>query len=324
MPTERHLRLEDRLPSCKVAKAVPGLLDRIPSWAGRLVLDHGCGDAHRRADVESRGATYAGLDPYSASSDLFCAGERIPLADAGVDVVVSNAVLHLVPNPRADVAEIGRVLKPGGWFIGYVGFLEGDPEQARFLFSHLALSETLQAGGLVLEEIGIGAYGIDLQAGNLLVPFGIWPAGQRGVRRVVRAGMSAWMALLSVAFGWRHARRSGVPFAVARRQWRTWLEVAHAAGFQFTARKPGAQDAVSGAGAPPWQDLLRCPRTGLPLRRMARATVRGLPQAADRAAEEWLVAEDGSCAYPILGRQLCLAPDRMVALDSERSAPPHA
>ena len=40
--------------------------------------------------------------------------EALPLADAFVDVVTSNGVLNLVPNKRAAIAEIFRVLRPGG------------------------------------------------------------------------------------------------------------------------------------------------------------------------------------------------------------------
>jgi arsenite methyltransferase len=40
--------------------------------------------------------------------------EEIPLPDASVDVVTSNGVLNLVPDKRRAVAEIFRVLRPGG------------------------------------------------------------------------------------------------------------------------------------------------------------------------------------------------------------------
>jgi SAM-dependent methyltransferase len=40
--------------------------------------------------------------------------EALPLADASVDVVISNCVLNLVPDKRKAFAEIARVLKPGG------------------------------------------------------------------------------------------------------------------------------------------------------------------------------------------------------------------
>jgi arsenite methyltransferase len=40
--------------------------------------------------------------------------EQIPLPDASVDVVTSNGMLNLVPDKRRAIAEIFRVLKPGG------------------------------------------------------------------------------------------------------------------------------------------------------------------------------------------------------------------
>ncbi len=40
--------------------------------------------------------------------------EQIPLPDASIDVITSNGVLNLVPNKRRAVAEMFRVLRPGG------------------------------------------------------------------------------------------------------------------------------------------------------------------------------------------------------------------
>jgi arsenite methyltransferase len=40
--------------------------------------------------------------------------QRLPLRDSTVDAVVSLAVLQLIPNPAAALAEIARVLRPGG------------------------------------------------------------------------------------------------------------------------------------------------------------------------------------------------------------------
>lgn len=42
--------------------------------------------------------------------------EQMPVADAVADVVVSNCVLNLVPDKQRVIAEIFRVLKPGGHF----------------------------------------------------------------------------------------------------------------------------------------------------------------------------------------------------------------
>ena len=40
--------------------------------------------------------------------------EALPIGDGSVDVVTSNGVLNLVPNKRRAIAEIFRVLRPGG------------------------------------------------------------------------------------------------------------------------------------------------------------------------------------------------------------------
>lgn len=45
---------------------------------------------------------------------LQASAERLPLADACVDLVISNGVLNLVPDKRRAVAEMFRVLRPGG------------------------------------------------------------------------------------------------------------------------------------------------------------------------------------------------------------------
>ncbi|MFW6201770.1 MAG: methyltransferase domain-containing protein [Gemmatimonadota bacterium] len=59
-----------------------------------------------RATAEALGETRIRLIDANA--------ESIPLPDASVDVVTSNGVINLVPDKPAAVAEIFRVLRPGG------------------------------------------------------------------------------------------------------------------------------------------------------------------------------------------------------------------
>ncbi|HEV7300290.1 MAG TPA: methyltransferase domain-containing protein [Tepidisphaeraceae bacterium] len=40
--------------------------------------------------------------------------DRLPLAEASVDVVISNCVINLAPDKSAVFREIARVLQPGG------------------------------------------------------------------------------------------------------------------------------------------------------------------------------------------------------------------
>lgn len=100
---------------------------------GTTVVDIGCGAgtdlllAARRVGPAGRAI---GIDMTEAMLTRAAAGARLagltnvevhegdatrlPLADASVDVVISNGVLNLVPDKPSAVAEMARVLKPGG------------------------------------------------------------------------------------------------------------------------------------------------------------------------------------------------------------------
>ena len=59
-------------------------------------------------------------------------GEQLPVPDAWADVVISNGVLNLMPDKRAALAEMARVLKPGGRLqIGDILVQTAVPESAK-------------------------------------------------------------------------------------------------------------------------------------------------------------------------------------------------
>lgn len=103
----------------------------VPDWRGLRVLDVGCGGGFTCEFLARRGAQVWGVDqsqPCIAAArdharrvDLpitYAQGvaEQLPLPANHVDVVVCVDVLEHVVNPARAVAEISRVLKPGGLF----------------------------------------------------------------------------------------------------------------------------------------------------------------------------------------------------------------
>ena len=105
-----------------------------PVYPGEKVLDHACGAgmdlllAARRTgsggqaigidmtpamvEYTRRAVSQAGLDDRIEVHQGFY--EELPVADASVDVVISNGVLNLAPDKQQVLGEIFRVLRPGG------------------------------------------------------------------------------------------------------------------------------------------------------------------------------------------------------------------
>ena len=80
--------------------------------------------------------------------------QRLPLRDQTVDAVVSIAVLQLIPDPFAALAEIARVLRPGGRLAVMVPVVRGAPELWRklpnggaYVFGEDEISDFLEEHG---------------------------------------------------------------------------------------------------------------------------------------------------------------------------------
>lgn len=111
--------------------ANPHAIGRVPE--GAVVVDVGCGAGmdllvaarrvgplgraigvdmteamRQRARTGARAAGLANVEVREGDAT------RLPIEDHTVDVVISNGVLNLIPDKSRAVAEIARVLKPGG------------------------------------------------------------------------------------------------------------------------------------------------------------------------------------------------------------------
>ena len=97
-------------------------------------------------------------------------GERIPLADASVDTVVSTFSLCTIPGVEEAIAGVSRILRPGGKFIFFEHGLSPDASVQRWqkrtepLFRwafegcHVTrdIPDLIRKGGFVIEEINAG------------------------------------------------------------------------------------------------------------------------------------------------------------------------
>ncbi|MGC9469516.1 MAG: class I SAM-dependent methyltransferase [Anaerolineae bacterium] len=116
----------------------------------RPILDLGCGDGHF-AQATFRSALDFGLDPWphclrearprEAHRWLVHAeGAQIPCASGSFGTVISNSVLEHIPDVDPVLAEVSRVLAPGGYF----HFSVPGPNFRRFL----SVARGLDAAGL--------------------------------------------------------------------------------------------------------------------------------------------------------------------------------
>ena len=102
---------------------------RFPAWAGKDVLEAGCGIATDGLQFARAGARYTGIDLSPTAVDLarrrfeleevegsFVQGSitELPFPDASFDLVYSHGVIHHDPQTERMVSELHRVLRPGG------------------------------------------------------------------------------------------------------------------------------------------------------------------------------------------------------------------
>jgi SAM-dependent methyltransferase len=109
----------------------PAVLDLAGDVAGRRILDVGCGAGPLLAALRDRGAVVTGIEPSARMLDLArqrlgagsalhrggLGGAPLPFPDAAFDDAVACLVLHYLQDWTAPLAELRRVLVPGGRLI---------------------------------------------------------------------------------------------------------------------------------------------------------------------------------------------------------------
>ncbi|WP_017627650.1 class I SAM-dependent methyltransferase [Nocardiopsis chromatogenes] len=123
----------------------PAMLALAGDVAGRRILDAGCGAGPLAAALRDRGAHVTGIDASTGmlalarrrlggDADLRLAdlSDPLPFADGAFDDVVASLVLHYLEDWGPTLAEVRRVLRPGGRLIAsvhhpFVDYMLQDP-----------------------------------------------------------------------------------------------------------------------------------------------------------------------------------------------------
>jgi SAM-dependent methyltransferase len=159
---------------------IPGDHDRVwtaPDYARSLlagrqgpvnVLDLGCGAGLSRDLFSSlneqcswHGAEVADSPELQAagahsSAITFFDGVNLPWDDGSFDLVYTNQVLEHVRRPEALLAEVLRVLRPGGMLAGSVSYLEPYHSLSLFNYTPYGLITVLRDAGFHVAELRPG------------------------------------------------------------------------------------------------------------------------------------------------------------------------
>jgi demethylmenaquinone methyltransferase / 2-methoxy-6-polyprenyl-1,4-benzoquinol methylase len=150
------------------------MVSRVPATAGDRVLDVATGTAAVAMDVARRtGAAVVGLDQseemlltgarrvrargLEASVRMVLGrGERLPFADAAFDAVTFTYLLRYVDDPAATLAELSRVLRPGGTLANLEFLVPRDPvwRLGWSLYTRFVLPVLGRAASPAWEEVG--------------------------------------------------------------------------------------------------------------------------------------------------------------------------
>jgi SAM-dependent methyltransferase/uncharacterized protein YbaR (Trm112 family) len=162
------------------------VLDRLP--AGASVLEIGCGGGQMRSYLQQRQVRYVGVDisktrvykelQRHGGPDVLCDAHAPPFPDGAFDVVYSAAVTEHLACPHLVVQEVARILKPGGYYLGNVSFLEPWHDHSFFHMTPLGAYELLTQAGFEIEHLwpghGYSGYRSLMTMGNKVTKSLVW------------------------------------------------------------------------------------------------------------------------------------------------------
>jgi len=113
-----------------VHELAEGVIEWLAAKPGERILDLGCGDGQLTRRIAASGASVVGIDSSPAMVSAARGrglkvdqgqAERLPYPDHIFEAVFSNAALHWVRGQDEMLAQVHRVLRPGGRFVAEMG-----------------------------------------------------------------------------------------------------------------------------------------------------------------------------------------------------------
>lgn len=126
--------------------------------SGSLVLDAGAGDAPYKplfAHARYESADFEKVDKPYAQTTYVCDLRQIPVEDGRFDAIIFNQVMEHVPEPKAVIQELYRVLKPGGRMIysAPLYFEEHEQPYDFFRYTQFAVRYLYEGAGFRIERL---------------------------------------------------------------------------------------------------------------------------------------------------------------------------
>ncbi len=184
------------------------VINHCKQYFSGALLDVGAGNAKYRGLIQPSVSAYTTCDMFPGKNiDVVCDVDHLTFADGAFDTVISTQVLEHVPHPWRMIAEVSRVLKPGGICMVSAPFLvpyHADPHDY-FRYTPEGLRSLMEDNGFeVVECASYGKIGVVLSELTRFTFFSPYERNESRFARVSTRGIQAIGRGIDTLFKTKH------------------------------------------------------------------------------------------------------------------------